>query len=58
MKQKRPRRINYKPKGVPCAFCKYSIAVDAKHDRYYCTKPGERSWIYYGEHVCGKGEQR
>ena len=58
MKQKRPRLIKYKPTGTPCALCKYSIAVDSKHDRYYCTNPNERAWIYYGEHMCGKGEQK
>ena len=58
MKQKKPRLIKYKPKGISCDSCKYALAVDAKHDRYYCIKPEERNWIYYGEHVCGKGEPR
>ena len=58
MKQKRPRLIKFKPKGVMCSQCKYGLPVDAKHDRYYCVKPEEKSWIYYGEHVCGKGENK
>lgn len=51
-------KIKYPVEGVPCNKCKYSIAVDAKHNRYYCVKPEEKSWIYYGEHVCGKGESK
>ena len=56
----KPRLIKtkYVPKGVCCSKCKYSIAVDAKHNRFYCVKPEEKSWIYYGEHVCGKGESK
>lgn len=56
MRAKKPRLINYKPVGVPCAKCKYALPVDAKHNRYYCVKPEERYWVYYGGHVCGKGE--
>ena len=58
MKQKRPRLIKFKVKGVSCSNCKFAMPVDAKHDRYYCVKPNERSWIYYGEHVCGQGEEK
>ena len=58
MKQVKPRLIKYKPKGVQCSKCKYALPVDAKHDKYYCIHPEERRWIYYGEHVCGKGEQK
>ena len=58
MKRDRPRLIKFKPKGVSCVNCKYAVAVDARHDRYYCIKPNERSWVYYGEHVCGQGEKK
>ena len=53
----KPRLIKSKftPAGVCCANCKYSIAVDAKHNRFYCVKPEAKCWIYYGEHVCGQG---
>lgn len=58
MRQKKPRKINYKPKGVMCAFCKYALPVDKKHNRYYCGNSEQTGWIYYGEHVCGNGEQK
>ena len=55
MKQVKPRLIKFMPKGVPCKKCKYALPVDARHNKYYCVHPEERRWIYYGEHVCGKG---
>lgn len=58
MRVKKPRKINYKPKGTPCSDCKYASCVDPKHNKYYCLHPDERSWLYYGEHVCGKGEPK
>lgn len=58
MKQDRPRLVKFKVKGIMCKQCKYALPVDAKHNKYYCVKPEERYWIYYGEHVCGKGEQK
>lgn len=58
-KQKKPRKlIDYKPKGVPCSMCKHAICVDSKRFKYYCLHPDERSWLYYGEHTCEKGEQK
>ena len=58
MKQRRLIKNNYTPKGVPCCQCKFAIAIDAKHNKYYCAKPEEKYWVYYGEHVCGRGESK
>lgn len=58
MKQRRLVKNNYTPNGAMCKECKYALPVDAKHNKYYCVKPDEESWIYYGEHACGKGEYR
>ena len=57
-KQKRPRLINYKPKGVPCTMCKFALPVDAKHNNYYCVIPEGVYRITKGSHVCGKGEKK
>ena len=47
-------------KIVTCKTCKYSYPVDAKHNKYYCI-PNDgirKSWLYYGEHTCEKGEPK
>ena len=54
--KRRPRRINYKPKGVPCKECRYSLPVDVRHNNYYCSNSEVGCHIVKGEHVCGKGE--
>ena len=53
-----PKRKDYKPQGVSCSECKYATCVDSRRQKYYCLHPNEKSWLYYGEHVCGKGEQK
>ena len=58
MKQRRLIKSNYTPKGVSCSNCKFAISIDVRHNKYYCTKPEEKYWVYYGEHVCGKGEPK
>lgn len=56
----RQRLINttYTPKGVMCKNCKYVLPVDKRHNRYYCVNPNKKAQIFYGEHSCGKGEQK
>ena len=48
----------YTPKGVMCKNCKYVLPVDSRHNRYYCVNPNKKAQIFYGEHSCGKGEQK
>lgn len=55
---RKPKTKDYHPEGVMCKDCKHSVCVDKRHDKYYCINPNEKSWLYYGEHVCGKGEQK
>lgn len=56
--KRRPRRINYTPKGVPCKSCKHSLPVDARHNNYYCVNVESVIGIHRGEHVCGRGESK
>ena len=53
-----PTKTEEKKKVVVCSVCKFAVPVDSVHRRYYCINPDERSWIYFGEHSCGKGEIR
>ena len=59
MKIKRPRLFKTVPPGITCNKCKFGYLVDKKNDKYYCIPPeGGKCWLYYGNHSCGKGEQK